>query len=165
MEFVRATVDLASVAAPILLLALRSAAVMAFFSPVSRFRAGLTYAIFFFGILAFIPGLHFWCCFSCSACLFSSSLSPGVASLGCFACWPSSLVVTAYLFGFSFYNSSAVSSSSPPAGGWGRLLLSLFWCVCSAFSWGSCGFPLRVMRLGFHTWLTPVGCPTPAVVV
>ena len=32
MEFVRATVDLASVAAPILLLALRSAAVMAFFA-------------------------------------------------------------------------------------------------------------------------------------
>ena len=33
MEFVRATVDLASVAAPILLLALRSAAVMAVFFP------------------------------------------------------------------------------------------------------------------------------------
>ena len=71
----------------------------------------------FFGILAFIPGLHFWCCLSCSACLFSSSLSPGVASLGCFACWPPSLVVPAYLFGISFYHSGAVSSSSPPAGG------------------------------------------------
>ena len=39
--------------------------------------------------------------------------------------------------------------------GWGRLLLSLFWCDCSAFSWGTCGFPLRVMQLatllGFHT--------------
>ena len=46
MEFVRATVDLVSVAAPILLLALRSAAVMAVFPPVSRFCAGLTYAIF-----------------------------------------------------------------------------------------------------------------------
>ena len=33
MEFVRSTVDLASVAAPILLLALRSAAVMAVFFP------------------------------------------------------------------------------------------------------------------------------------
>ena len=37
MEFVRAVVELASVAAPILLLALRSAAVVVFFSPVSRF--------------------------------------------------------------------------------------------------------------------------------
>ena len=41
MEFVRATVALASVAAtitaPILLLALRSVAVVALFSPVSRF--------------------------------------------------------------------------------------------------------------------------------
>ena len=41
MEFVRATVALASVSAtitaPILLLALRSAAVVALFSPVSRF--------------------------------------------------------------------------------------------------------------------------------
>ena len=35
--FVRATVELASVAAPILLLALRSAAAVAFFSPVSQF--------------------------------------------------------------------------------------------------------------------------------
>ena len=35
--FVRATVELASVAAPILLLALRIAAVVAVFPPVSRF--------------------------------------------------------------------------------------------------------------------------------
>ena len=37
MAFVRATVALATVAAPILLLALRSAVVVAVFSPVSRF--------------------------------------------------------------------------------------------------------------------------------
>ena len=37
MAFVRATVVLATIAAPILLLALRSAAVVAVFSPVSRF--------------------------------------------------------------------------------------------------------------------------------
>ena len=37
MAFVRATVALATVAAPILLLALRSAAVVAVFSPVSRY--------------------------------------------------------------------------------------------------------------------------------
>ena len=30
---------------------------------------------------SFIPRLHFWCCPFCSACLFSSSLSPPVASL------------------------------------------------------------------------------------
>ena len=39
--------------------------------------------------------------------------------------------------------------------GWGRLLLCLFWWDCPAFSWGTCGFPLRVMQLatllGFHT--------------
>ena len=28
---------------------------------------------------------------------------------------------------------------------WGRLLLSLFWCGFSASSWGSCGFPRRVL--------------------
>ena len=34
--------------------------------------------------------------------------------------------------------------------GWGRLFLSLFWCDCSAlFSWGTCGFPLRVMQLAY----------------
>ena len=42
--------------------------------------------------------------------------------------------------------------------GWGRLLLCLFWCDFSAFSWGTCSFPLRVLQLatllGFHTWLT-----------
>ena len=30
---------------------------------------------------------------------------------------------------------------------WGRLLLSLFWCGCCAFSWGTCGFPQRVLQL------------------
>ena len=77
----------------------------------------MVWVLLFFEILAFIPGLHFCCFLSCSACLFSSFLSPGVASLRCFSCWPPSLVVTAYLFGISFYDSGAVSSSSPPAGG------------------------------------------------
>ena len=49
--------------------------------------------LIFLGILAFIPRLHFWCCLFCSACLFSSSLSPPVASLVCFSCWPPSLLV------------------------------------------------------------------------
>ena len=38
---------------------------------------------------------------------------------------------------------------------WGRLLLSLFWCGCGAFSWGTCGFLQHVLQLatllGFHT--------------
>ena len=72
--------------------------------------------LFFLGILAFIPRLHFWCCLFCSPCLFSSSLSPKVASLGCFSCWPPSLVVPVYVFGVSFCGGGAVSSSSPPAG-------------------------------------------------
>ena len=71
----------------------------------------------FLGILAFIPRLHFWCCLFCSACLFSSSLSPKLASLGCFSFRPPSLVVPVYVFGVSFCSSGAVSSSSPPARG------------------------------------------------
>ena len=94
MAFVRATVALATVAATIT-------------API---------LLFFLGILAFIPRLHIWCCLFCSACLFSSSLSPKVASLGCFSCWPPSLVVPAYVFGVSFCGGGAVSSSSPPAG-------------------------------------------------
>ena len=46
MAFVRATVELASVAAPILLLALRSAAVVAGFSPVSRFSRWFDFCYF-----------------------------------------------------------------------------------------------------------------------
>ena len=72
--------------------------------------------LFFLGILAFIPGLHFWCYLFCSACLFSSPLSPKVASLGCFSCRPPSLVVPVSVFGVSFCGGGAVSSSSPPAG-------------------------------------------------
>ena len=120
MAFVRATVALASVAAtitaPILLLALRSAAVVAVFFPSFAIFA-LVWGLLILGILAFIPRLHFWCCLFCSACLFSSSLSPKVASLGYFNCRPPSLVVPVYVFGVSFCSSGAVSSSSPPAGG------------------------------------------------
>ena len=54
---------------------------------------------------------------------------------------------------------------------WGcrRLLLSLLCCVCSACPRTPAVFPLRVMQLvallGFHSWLTQVGCPTPAVMI
>ena len=48
-------------------------------------------------------------------------------------------------------------------------MLRLLWCVCSACPGAPAVFPLRVMQLaallGFHTWLTQVGCPTPAVMV
>ena len=79
MAFVRATVAFATVAAtitvPILLLALRSAAVVAvFFLQFRDFRASLGSSVLLRN-LAFIPRLHFWCCLFCSACLFSSSLS------------------------------------------------------------------------------------------
>ena len=47
----------------------------------------------FLGIFTLIPRLHFWCCLFCSVFLFSSSLSPPVASLVCFGCRPPSLVV------------------------------------------------------------------------
>ena len=43
----------------------------------------------------------------------------------------------------------------------------LFWCDCCAFSWGTCGFPRRVLQLvtllGFRTYLAPVCWSTPAV--
>ena len=62
----------------------------------------------------------------------------------------------------SFCAGGALSSSSPPAGGWGRLLLSLFWCGCCAFGPGapavfrgvSCsGCPSRVLHLTDSGWM------------
>ena len=53
--------------------------------------------LLFLGLLAFIPRLHFWCCLFRSACLSSSSLSPPVASIVCFSCWPPSLLVRVWL--------------------------------------------------------------------
>ena len=55
--------------------------------------------LLFLGLLAFIPRLHFWCCLFRSACLFSSSLSPPVACIVCFSCWPPSLLVRVWLWG------------------------------------------------------------------
>ena len=63
MAFVRATVALATIAAtipaPILLLALRSAAVVAFFFPSFAIFALLWGLLLFLELLAFIPRLHF----------------------------------------------------------------------------------------------------------
>ena len=152
----------ATITAPILLLALRSAAVVAFFFPSFAIFVLVWGLLIFLGILAFIPMLHFWCCLSCSACLFSSSLSPKVVSLGCFSCRPPSLVVPIYVFGVSFCSSSAVSSSSPPAGGGvGSCLASLgvtaqlflrhlqFSATCHA-----AGYPSGVPHLAVSGWLT-----------
>ena len=51
--------------------------------------------------------------------------------------------------------------------GWGGLLLSLFWCGCCAFLLGHMRFspecPAVAALLGFCTWLTQVGYPTPVV--
>ena len=100
MAFVRATVALASIAAtitaPILLLALRSAAVVAFFFP--------SFAIFalvwdLLRNLAFIPRLHFWCCLFLLRLTILLSLFPKVAGLGHFRCRPPSLVVPVFVFG------------------------------------------------------------------
>ena len=62
-----------------------------------------------------------------------------------------------------------MSPSSSSFWGWRWLLLSLLWCVCSACPGTPAVFPLCVMQLAallrFHSWLTQVGCPTPAVMV
>ena len=92
-----------------------------------------------------------------------------MASLGGFSCRPHSLVVPVFVFGV-FLSVAAVLCLLPLLLlGVTRLLLSLLWCVCSACPRTPAVFPLRVMQLaallGFHSWLTLVGCPTPAVMV
>ena len=67
-----------------------------------------------------------------------------------------------YLCRVSFCGGGAVSSSSS-CWVWGRLLLSLFWCVRSAFFLGllrfsavchAVGYPSRVPHLADSGWLT-----------
>ena len=103
MALVRVAVALAPLArtvpAPVLLLALRSAADVAVFSPIPRF---------------FRASFGDFC--SCFGSLFSASLYPTVASLMGFSCGPPSLVVPVCVCGVSFCGGGAVSSSSPPAG-------------------------------------------------
>ena len=120
MPLVRAAVASASIVwtipAPILMVALRSAAVVAVFSPVSRFFA-LVLDFCSFGICASIPWLPLWCTLFCSVCLFSASLSPSVAGLVCFGRGPHlwwSFLCVGFL---SFCDGGAMSSSSSPAGG------------------------------------------------
>ena len=51
--------------------------------------------------------------------------------------------------------------------GVGLAFVGLFWCGFCASSWGTCGFPWRVLQLvtlsGFCNFLAPVSWPTPAV--
>ena len=98
MALVRVAVAFAPLArtitAPVLLLALCSAADVAVFSPVPRiFRASFGDICSFLGIFASIPWLRLWCSLFCSVCLFSAYLYPTVASLVGFSCGPPSLVV------------------------------------------------------------------------
>ena len=115
-----------------------------------------------------IPWLCLWCNLFCSVCLLSAYLCPTVANLVGFSCGPPSLVVPVCVCvcGFFLWRRSCVFFLSS-CWVWGRLLLSLFWCGCCAFSWGTCGFPLRVLQLvtllGFRTYLAPVSWPTPAM--
>ena len=98
LAFVRATVALASIArtitAPILLLTLRSAALLAFFFPNFAIFALVSDHLRNFSFYSWLP---FWCCLLCSACLFSSlSLSPLVTSLGGLGCSSPSLVTPVF---------------------------------------------------------------------
>ena len=104
--------------------------------------------LFFLRNFASIPRLRFWCSLFCSLCLFSASVSPTVARLVCFSCGPPSLVVPVNVCSVYLFLSVAAELS--------RLLLSLFWCDCSAFFLGhlrfsaachAAGYPSRVPHL------------------
>ena len=159
-----------TIPAPVLVLALCSAADVAFFfffsTPQFRgFRSSFG-DLRNFSASASLPWLRLWCGLFCSVCLFSAYLYPPVAGLVGFSCGPPSLVVPVCVRGFFLRRRSCVFfffSCSV----WGRLLLSLFWCDFCASSWGACGFPRRVLPLvtlwGSATFLAPVIWPTPAV--
>ena len=56
--------------------------------------------LFFLRNFSFFPSLHFWCCpFLLRLSFLLFSLSPPVAGLVCFSCWPPSMVVRVYLWG------------------------------------------------------------------
>ena len=75
------------------------------------------------------------------------------------------------VFVFGVFLSVATVLFLLPLSFWGlaQALAGTPWCVCSACPGAPAVFPLCVMQLatllGFHTWLTQVGCPTSAVTV
>ena len=169
MAFVRATVALASIAtaitAPILLLALRSAALLAVFFPN-------------FAIFALVSDhLRNFCFYSWASLLVLPSLlrlpillSPLVTSLGGQGCSPPSLVVpVVFALGEFISVAAVVCLLLPPPAGVMSALAEPPWCVCSACLGTPEVFALGVMQLaallGFPCWLTQVDCSTPAVMV
>ena len=155
---VRATVALASIAttitAPILLLALRSAALLAVFFRISRwFRIIL-------GIFAFLPGIPFGRSndFLCQLRLpihLSLSLSPLMSGLGGQRCSPPSLVASVVFALGAFLSVAEVLYLlfPPPATGVvSSCCASLVCFFC--YSWYTCGFSNRC-----HVAGCPSGVP------
>ena len=141
MAFVRATVALASIAktitAPILLLALRSAAFVAGFFPSFAIFALVWDLLRNFGFYSLASLLVLPFLLRLSILL---SLSPKVASLRCFSCWPPSLVVPVYMFGV-FLSVAAVLCLLPLLLlGVARALAGTPLVCLFSFSWGTCGF-------------------------
>ena len=138
-----------------------------FFPSYAIFRDSFGDFCSFLGIFASIPWLRLWCSLFCSVCLFFAYLYPTVASLVGFSCGPPIPGGPCVcVWGFFLWRRSCVFFLSS-CWVWGGLLLSLFWCGCCAFSWGTCSFPQRVLQLvtllGCRTCLAPVSWPTPAV--
>ena len=161
MAFVRAAVASATIAwtipAPILLLALRSAADVAVFPQFRDFSRWFGEFCSFLGIFASIPWLLLWCTLFCSICLFSTSLSPTIASLLGFGCglhlWWSLFMCVGFL---SFCDGGALSSFSPPAGGGVGSCCASFGVAGApaVFRCVSCsGCPSRVLHLTDSGWL------------
>ena len=91
-----------TIPAPVLVLALRSVADVAVFSPILQFFALVlrtSSCLRNFSASASVPWLRLWCGLFCSVCLFSTYLYPAVAGLVDFSCGPPSLVVPVCVWG------------------------------------------------------------------
>ena len=111
-----------------------------------------------FSVSASIPWLRLWCGLICSFCLFSAYLYLTVDGLVGFSCGPPSLVVPVCV-GF-LSEEAELCLLSLLLLGVGLALVGLFWSGFYASSWGTCGFPQRVLQLvtlsGFRNFLAPV---------
>ena len=121
--------------APILLLALRSAADVAFFSQISRIFALV------WRLLLFLRNFRFY---SLATLMVYPFFAPSVFWLG-----PPSLVVTVSVCGVSFFLSVPAELCLLPllllGVGWALAEPLLVWLLC-LWSWGTCGFPLSVLQ-------------------